>query len=129
MAGRLTEHISVDEVKCRGKRCCGGSYPMDWRVMEAFELIRAELGDIPLNIGSGFRCLTHNRNIASEDTSQHTLGRAIDIHANVHVDAQMLKDAAWAVRERYAPLKGIGLYKWGVHIDVRDGDRVSWGDT
>jgi len=42
------------------------------------EPIRAHFGK-PFTPSSGFRCLELNRKIGSKDTSQHTLGQAVDI--------------------------------------------------
>ncbi len=44
---------------------------------EILEPLRATVG--PIQVTSGFRCLTLNRRIGSKDTSHHTMGRAADI--------------------------------------------------
>lgn len=45
------------------------------------ELVRAFLGDVPIHITSGYRCLPLNRAIGSKDTSDHVQAWAIDFVA------------------------------------------------
>ena len=42
------------------------------------EEVRAVLENNPINISSGFRCLTLNRKLNSKDSSQHVKGLAVD---------------------------------------------------
>jgi len=51
-------------------------------LLKAYEALRIEV-DIPLKIGSGFRCQRHNHDISalgSSKRSAHCSGEAIDIH-------------------------------------------------
>lgn len=49
-----------------------------YRTAYELELVRKALGDKPILISSGYRCLDLNRSIGSKDTSQHVLGQAVD---------------------------------------------------
>lgn len=49
-----------------------------YRTAYELELVRKELGDKPLLISSGYRCLELNRLLGSKDTSQHVRGQAVD---------------------------------------------------
>ena len=42
------------------------------------ELVRSELGDLPIDISSWYRSPRVNRSIGSRDTSQHPKGEAVD---------------------------------------------------
>lgn len=49
-------------------------------VAQGLEGVRILLG-VPIVISSGYRCLALNRAIGSKDSSQHTLGQAVDFEA------------------------------------------------
>ena len=49
-----------------------------YRTAYAMELVRKALGDRPILISSGYRCLDLNRILGSKDTSQHVRGEAVD---------------------------------------------------
>ena len=71
-----------------------------------------EIAGIPFVINSGFRCLVHNRNIGSSDTSSHPKGRAADIRCRTS-------------RSRFRVFKGlmdagftrIGIRPNFIHVD------------
>ena len=45
------------------------------------ERVRAILGNVPIHVSSGFRCLELNRRIGSKDGSDHPKGLAVDFRA------------------------------------------------
>lgn len=47
-------------------------------VAKQLEFIRNTLGELPIRISSGYRCLALNRAIGSGDSSAHVLGWAVD---------------------------------------------------
>lgn len=49
------------------------------RMMYKLEAIRVKLGNRPMNVNSGFRSISHNRNVGGASNSQHTYGIAADI--------------------------------------------------
>jgi hypothetical protein len=51
------------------------------KTAELLEVVRRLLGDVPLRVSSGYRCLDLNRSLRSSDTSAHIPGRAADFTA------------------------------------------------
>ena len=120
---RLSDHFSSHEFACKGTDCCGGSSPVDGRLIDALEEFRTKVGG-PVRINSGFRCLIHNRNVGSNDSSQHPRGRAADI-------AQMngfTIDEMLTIIESIDAFSngGIGKYDDFVHVDVREDGPSRW---
>lgn len=108
--------------KCGGKYCDGfPAEPAEETVKMADE-IRHRAG-VPLNVNSGLRCETWNAMQGGVATSLHRTGRAVDLHGNISPDK--LKEIADAVQAEMIPGRGgIGLYKWGIHVD--NGQKSRW---
>lgn len=117
----LSRNFTRDEFACRGINCCGRSAPVDRDLVVALQFLRDKV-DAPLHINSGFRCITHNREAESRDTSQHPLGRAAD----VRVPNGMTVDEFYEAADSIPAFQGIGQYDWGLHLDVRNGVQTRW---
>lgn len=48
-------------------------------VAEALEAVRAELGDIPIHVSSGWRSPQRNKRVGGSDTSDHPRGYCADV--------------------------------------------------
>lgn len=118
---RISHHFTRSEFRCKGKSCCGGSAPIDPFLVINLERLRALAGK-PLKVNSGFRCLVHNRTVGSNDSSQHTVGRAADLRPP---DGMTPGELA-ALAERIPAFRGIGIYDTFVHVDVRPGPISRW---
>lgn len=114
--GDLSLNFSRREFACKGVGCCSHTSVPDARLVEALEAYRA-IVERPISPRSAFRCVKHNRRIGSKDSSQHVWGRAVDIHALAGMTVEEMAAAA----ERVPAFRdgGIGLYDWGIHVDVR----------
>lgn len=112
-------HFTPPEFQCR----CGGRYAdcetlrIDEDLLDLLEALRADLGDHPVRITSGYRCPEHNRAVGGTATSQHTAGLAADIVVT-GVAPEAVADAA---EKRLAGTGGIGRYPGFIHVDVRAG--------
>lgn len=125
--GDLSEHFSAWEFECQGAACCGGSSPIDSRLVEALEELRELAGGRALSINSGFRCRAYNATIEnSSPRSQHCLGRAADVVVPAGFTLEAFADLAAEVPDFY--FGGIGVYpgRGFVHVDVRAGDPKVW---
>ena len=121
--GDISKHFSRREFACKGQGCCGGSAPLDGRLITALEEFRSKVG-IPIHVSSGFRCLTHNRRIGSADSSQHPRGYAADI---VRIPGISIEEMAKAAESIEAFRQGgIGRYRNFLHLDVRQGTPARW---
>ena len=126
-----TEHLAWSELAAHDP--ASTPYPEEWRESRGvplaleFEVIRDALGGMPIRIGSAYRPPAWNRAVGGARFSQHMQGTALDLHP-VHCSVAELQEAA--VQCRLLPgsrLRGVGFYPWGVHIDIREGRRVTWG--
>ena len=97
--------------------------------MDALDDFRDSVSQ-PVTLSCAFRCRKHNTSIDSNsDTSQHPLGTAADIQLlEGGWTVELMEQAAEEI-EAFAS-GGIGLYDWGIHVDVRqDYDGLArWDD-
>lgn len=127
-----TPHVAWSELACKN----GEQYPTEMRVPIAvplcreFEVVRATAG-VPILIGSAYRPLLYNRGAGSFDTSQHPKGTALDLWTPRGLAMLDLVDIVIAAAKRPGGLiRGIGVYPWGVHMDIRRSDRIArWKGT
>ena len=115
---KLSKYFSDYEVRCHGPEqgtCnCGGSSPVDRRLLELLDKFRERIGK-PVYLSCAFRCLTHNKACGSGDTSQHPRGCAADISRIAGLDIDEMARIAL-----YVGFDGVGYYDWGIHVDVRN---------
>lgn len=121
--GDLSKNFSRKEFACQGKDCCGGSSPIDSRLVDALQLFRDKIGK-PLKVNSGFRCITHNAIVGGEPDSQHTKGYAADIAIVDGMTVEQMRGTAETIGAfQYG---GIGLYNTFIHLDVRPDGPARW---
>lgn len=127
-------HLSWAEMACRDH----SPYPAEWRATRArdlaieFEGVRLECGSKPLTILSAYRSPGYNARIpGAARNSQHVQGRALDLRPPTGMTVAQLLAAVLRVAARPdSRLKGVGVYRWGIHIDVRPSARlVRWAGS
>lgn len=103
--------------KVREFACQDGSDPVfiAEKLVNILQAIRNHFGQ-PITINSGFRTASHNKKVGGAAQSQHLYGMAADIVV-AGVSPQLVADYAEKLLPNYG---GIGVYSWGVHIDVRE---------
>lgn len=110
-------YFTRSEFRCPCGKCGGFPVEPDEKMVRTVDAIRAKLGK-PIGIvdsgGSGVRCPEHNAKVGGVATSYHLKGMAADLHCATATTAE-LKNAAEAVMGKTG---GIGLYDWGIHVDV-----------
>lgn len=114
-------HFRKEEFKCKcGGRYCNG-YPVrvNENLLVLLEKIRKEGGNKSININSGIRCKTHNKNVGGSYKSQHMTGQAVDMKCSIGVTK------LWSISNKININGGIGRYNTHVHIDTR-GYRSRW---
>ena len=117
---RPSPHLSWSELACRD----GTPYPEAWgdrarALGEVFEDFRAAVGGSPLVIGSAYRTPTWNRRCGGSARSQHLSGRALDCYPPVAMLLAEFRALARDQAEADPRIGGFGLYRWGVHFDIR----------
>ena len=114
---QLSKNFKSSEFDCHGSGCCLLT-TIDDELVKYLQLIR-DYFNKPVNISSGYRCPTHNKNIGGATGSRHSKGQAADIYINGVAPIEIAKYA------ESIGILGIGLYETNadghfVHIDTRD---------
>ncbi len=121
--GNLTKNFSKREFDCR----CGCDMPED--VYNNVKSLAIELQIIrdftneSISINSGYRCLKHNRDIGSNDRSQHPKGKAADIVIDGYNPDEVYEIVQNLRRNpvlKGVTIQGIGRYNTFTHVDIRD---------
>jgi uncharacterized protein YcbK (DUF882 family) len=129
--GFVSPHLSWDELGCKD----GSPYPQKWadrakQLATEFEKLRLLMGAKPLTVLSAYRTPEHNKKVGGASNSQHLEGRALDIRCPkgwtpvkmALLVKQMIKDGS--------QIKGLGIYPWGIHIDIRPAQKlVAWSSA
>jgi hypothetical protein len=152
----ISEHFTLAEFACHD----GTPYPVDqideddlqgrtWfetrlaPLVGTLESIRANCGDAPLIVDSGYRTFDYDQrlyeadagrgNVATPQGSQHPKGRAADIRHESLSPKDLHDIVLWLFKDGKLPhLGGIGLYPTFVHVDVRprpSNHLAQWGGT
>ena len=122
MMPRLTEHFTSEEFACH---CgCGADHVLP-SLIDALEDLRLAVGERPIKIISGVRCVAHNSKVGGTCNSMHLIGRAADIRVADYSLADLYRSAT-TVREIFHG--GIGIYPLEnfLHVDTRQ-RRARWG--
>ena len=112
------QYFTREEFRCQcgGKYCNGFPVEPDEKLVRTLNEIRRRLG-VPVSIvdsgGSGVRCSQHNADVGGVANSEHLYGRAADLHSSA--SAERMKQVA---EEVMGQTGGIGIYSWGIHVDV-----------
>lgn len=114
------EYFEKKEFRCPCGECDGFPVEPQEAMVRAVNEIRRRLG-VPVTIvrddgsgGSGVRCAKHNAEVGGVANSQHLYGLAADLHSSKSPEEM------YAVAEDVlGETGGIGLYRWGIHVDTR----------
>ena len=120
MEQQASKYFSVNEMVCK---CCGGlpENGMDPKLLEVLDNMREKLG-FPLFVSCMYRCPSHNAEVGGKVDSQHLYGTAADVQL-----PELWTPEELAALAEECGADGIGLYDWGVHVDVR-GYEARWDD-
>jgi hypothetical protein len=109
------KYFKRSEFACKCGKCGGFPAEPSLELARVLDKLREHFGN-PAHINSGVRCKAHNKAVGGASNSQHLYGTAADI-ATIEgtTPAEM-----YAYAEKLLPnTGGIGIYNWGIHIDVR----------
>lgn len=124
------KYFTREEFRCQcykqvaqygGPYCDGFPVEPDETLLLVLDEIRRRAG-VPILIveagGSGIRCQNHNAHVGGVANSEHKYGRAADLHPDGMKPAELYTIAVAVCAEMIPGRGGIGLYSWGVHVDV-----------
>jgi uncharacterized protein YcbK (DUF882 family) len=125
-AVQLSTNFKSTEFDCHGKGCCSQTL-VDQKLVNYLQKIRTHFGKA-VNISSGYRCVTHNKNVGGATGSRHAKGQAADIYINGVKPAEIAKYA------ESIGILGIGLYEtdkdgYFVHVDTRTAKSFWYGQS
>ena len=123
---QLSTNFSSTEFDCHGSGCCSLTL-IDEKLVNYLQKIRDYFGK-PVNVSSGYRCSSHNKNISGATGSRHTKGEAADIYIDGVTPAEIAKYA------ESLGILGIGLYETNsdgffVHVDTRTTKSFWYGQS
>ena len=109
---KLSKNFTVKEFACADGT--DAVFVSD-NLIQVMQEIRSHFGRKAI-VHSGYRTVAHNKALKNASpNSQHVYGLACDFHVE---GVSPVKVAAYA-EKLLANTGGIGIYSWGVHIDVR----------
>lgn len=118
------EYFDREEFRCQcgGKYCNGFHVEPEETMVRICDEIRRRAG-VPVLIrdagGSGLRCPQWNASIpGAAANSEHTNGKAADLHPRGKTPAQLYDFAEAVMAEMIPGRGGLGIYDWGIHIDT-----------
>lgn len=114
---QLAKNFTVREFACKDGT---DKVLIDEKLPMVLQFIRARVNR-SVTINSSYRTESHNKSVGGASNSQHLLGKAADIKV-VGYKPQTLANIA---REIMPDWGGVGIYDWGIHVDVRD-NKSDW---
>ena len=116
-----TKNFKVSEFACKCGRFDCPHYGIKQELIDALQKLRDYAG-VAIFVNSGYRCPKRNKAVGGSKGSMHMKGLAADIWCE-ELTPEELKKFAEEIPE-FAN-GGIGIYDWGIHVDVR-GRRARW---
>lgn len=110
----MSAHFSTSELACR---CGCGLCNAKPELLILAEQVRSILA-VPMTVTSCCRCAARNAKVGGEPKSRHLYGEAMDfkcLYAPVTVYHKLIEAHE---QGRLSLLGGLGLYDWGIHIDI-----------
>lgn len=122
---KLSEHFDSKEFRCS---CGCGKEDISPKLIVLAEDIRS-IWNKPINVHSGCRCKENQkelklRGLTNTLNSQHCECIAFDFNILGVKNKELHKK----MKELYnnGKIKGLGLYDWGCHVDIRKGSQSFW---
>ena len=126
-----TKNLSWQELACKD----GTPYPRHLAgqakiLGHEFEELRQRLGGQPLTVLSAYRTPEHNARVGGAKNSQHCLGKALDIRTPRGWSPPKMAAIVKQMVNEGSKIRGLGIYPWGIHIDIRTADSlVVWSSA
>lgn len=120
---QLTPHFNAHEFKCK----CGQShdFQISDELVTKLEQLYKKLNCSKIIVTSGFRCVTHDKNVGGSGTGQHTKGNAADICCYGQ-DGNPISSKTVCCKAQDIGFTGIAnineSYQY-THVDVRKGSK------
>ena len=121
----MTRNFTIEEFQCR----CGCEMPSDVLaniedLAEELQVVR-QVVESPIAINSGYRCYSHNKAVGGAKSSQHLLGKAVDIVIKGHKPSDTYSLLELLIKDGVILEGGLGKYSTFTHYDIR-GKKARW---
>lgn len=113
------KNFKLNEFRC--KHC--KELKLNINLLLKLEELRKVLGNKPVIVTSGYRCITYNARVGGIKNSEHTKGNAADIKVSTVTPNEVYKEAA-----KVFNAGGVGKYNTFTHVDVGP-NRYRWDKT
>lgn len=116
---QISQHFNSTEFRCK----CGKEHDFEVNdnLVQKLEKLYAALNCSQIIVTSGYRCVTHDKNVGGSGTGQHTLGNAADICCYGQ-DGQPISSKTVCCKAQDIGFTGIAnitaAYQY-THVDVR----------
>ena len=114
---QLTKNFKVKEFACKDG---SDTIFIHDKLPMVLQYIRMRTGKSVV-LTNAYRTETHNAEVGGAEYSQHLYGTAADIRVKGYTPATLASIA----REIMQDWGGVGIYGWGIHVDVRK-ERADW---
>lgn len=117
-----SSHFKMSEFRCKD----GTAVPKEYwanlqKLMDVLEKLRAECGNKPITINSGYRTQSYNKKVGGATNSLHLKALAADIRVSGKTPREVYKIADRLIGSS----GGVGKYSGFTHVDVR-GYKARW---
>tara|TARA_R110002153_G_scaffold235718_1_gene389104 strand:+ start:887 stop:1201 length:315 start_codon:yes stop_codon:yes gene_type:complete len=86
---------------------------------EELQVVR-QVVESPIAINSGYRCYSHNKAVGGAKSSQHLLGKAVDIVIKGHKPNDTHSLLELLIKDGVILEGGLGKYNTFTHYDIRE---------
>lgn len=114
----LTEHFKVKEFACKDGT---DTIFISQKLVLLCECLRARINK-PLFVNSAYRTEAYNKEVGGAEFSQHLYGAAVDLKTPAGWTPEKMAAIA---RKNMTDWGGVGIYDWGIHVDVRK-EKADW---
>lgn len=114
----LTEHFKVKEFACKDGT---DTIFISQKLVLLCECLRVRINK-PLVVNSAYRTEAYNKKVGGAEFSQHLYGAAVDLKTPAGWTPEKMAAIA---RKNMTDWGGVGIYDWGIHVDVRK-EKADW---
>ena len=126
---QLTEHFNISEFRCK----CGGNHDtkLDTDLVNKLEKLYTALNCSKIMVNSGYRCVTHDKNVGGNGCGQHVSGTAADIvcydNNGNKISSKIVSCAAQDIG--FGGVANIDNTYTATHVDVRTSNKWYGDET
>lgn len=123
---RLTKDFTRQEFDCKDGTIVPQKYMANLQELaNNLQVLRDCINEPILITGSGYRTVSHNKNVGGAVNSQHLTASGADINARNYTPKQLAEFIETLIESGEMKQGGLGVYRGFVHYDIR-GTKARW---